>query len=218
MPRLTWDDTGNRLYETGTKMGVLYPQESGAYPKGVAWNGLTSVTESPSGAEANAVYADDIKYVELRSAEEFGGTIEAVTFPDEWYQCDGQTELGKGVYIGQQNRKPFGLAFRTVLGNDVQLNDHGYKLHLIYNATASPSERQYQTINDSPETITFSWEFTTTPINVEGHTPTSEIIIDSTKTEAEKLKKIEDLLYGTESESATLPTPTEILTILNATD
>ena len=203
MSRLVWDAAGERLYETGVKMGVIYPQNSsGAYPEGVAWNGLTSVSESPSGADANPFYADDTKYIELRSAEEFGGTIEAYTYPPEFAVCDGTAELMTGVLVGQQTRKPFGLCYRTIIGNDTDSNDHGYKLHLVYNATASPSEKQYQTVNDSPELITFSWEFTTTPIPVTGHKNASTIVIDSTKVDAAKLAVLEGVLYGLDAVEA----------------
>lgn len=213
MAKLVWDQTGERYYETGVKMGVLYPQEDGTYPKGVAWNGLTAVTESPSGAEATALYADDTKYLSLMSAEEFGATIEAYTYPDEFAQCDGSAELAKGVSIGQQKRKAFGLCYRTVLGNDTDNNDYGYKLHLIYGALAAPSEKAYATINDSPEAITFSWEVTTTPVSVAGFKPTASITIDSTKVDAEKLASLEAKLYGSASEEAMLPLPDEVATI-----
>ena len=216
MSKLVWDQTGERLYETGVKMGVLYPQEGGAYPKGVVWNGLTAVTESPSGAEATALYADDIKYLNLMSTEEFGATIEAYTYPDEFAQCDGSAALMPGVMIGQQTRKTFGMAYRTTLGNDVDGNEHGYKLHLIYGALAAPSEKAYATINDSPEAITFSWEVSTTPVNVTGHKPTASIVIDSTKVDAEALAALEAVLYGSESEEARLPLPDEIVTIMGA--
>lgn len=215
MAKIVWDESGKRLYETGVKNGVLYLQnESGTYTKGVAWNGLTAVTESPSGAEATPLYADDIKYLELFSAEEFGATIEAYTYPEEFEACDGSASLGTGVTIGQQDRKTFGLCYRTVLGNDVKSNEYGYKLHLIYGAKAAPSEKGYQTINDSPEAITFSWEVTTTPVNVAGFKPTASVTIDSTKIDATKLKTIEDMLYGTESVEAKLPLPDELKTIL----
>lgn len=215
MAKIVWDESGKRLYETGVKNGVLYIQdETGAYNKGVAWNGLTAVTESPSGAEATPLYADDIKYLELFSAEEFGATIEAYTYPEEFEACDGSASLGTGVTIGQQDRKTFGLCYRTVLGNDVKSNEYGYKLHLIYGAKAAPSEKGYQTINDSPEAITFSWEVTTTPVNVAGFKPTASVTIDSTKIDATKLKTIEDMLYGTESVEAKLPLPDELKTIL----
>lgn len=199
--KLTWDATGDRLYETGVKQGVLYPlSASGLYDHGVAWNGLTAVTESPSGAEATALYADDIKYLSLYSAEEFGATIEAYTYPDEFAECDGSATIADGVTIGQQERKTFGLAYRTTLGNDVESNDYGYKLHLIYGGKASPSEKAYATINDSPEAITFSWEVTTTPVNVEGMKPTASLVIDSTKADAGKLAALEKILYGSDPE------------------
>lgn len=224
MSRLTWDDTGKRLYETGTKMGVLYPQsENGTYTKGVAWNGLISVSESPSGAEASPLYANDAKYLELYSNEEFGFTIGAYTYPEEFAACDGSAELASesGVYVGQQPRKAFGLAYRTVVGNDVKGSDYGYKLHLVYGAKASPSEKGYSSINDSPEAVEFSWECTTTPINIKGLKPAAHIEIDSTKIEPAKLKKIEDELYGTNAASGSgsgtepkLLLPDEIVTIL----
>lgn len=214
MPKLVWDDTGKHLFETGVQKGVLYPQVEGAYPKGVVWNGLSSVTESPSGAESNPIYADDIKYLNLVSAEEFGATVEAYTYPDEFAKCDGSAEISPGILVGQQERQKFGLCYRTVLGNDTEGNAYGYKLHIIYNATASPSEKQYQTINDSPEAITFSWELSTTPTNVDGHKPTASLVIDSTKVDETKLKKLEDKLYGTESAEASLPTPNEIIALL----
>jgi hypothetical protein len=216
MAKLVWDQTGERLYETGVKQGVLYVQESGAYPKGVAWNGLTAVTESPSGAEANPLYADDTKYLNLMSAEEFGGTIEAYMYPDEFKVCNGEAELAEGIVIGQQARKTFGLCYRTTIGNDVDGNEHGYKLHLVYGALASVSEKAYATINDSPEAITFSWEFSTTPVTVTGHKPTSILTIDSTKVDSEKLAALEAKLYGSESEEATLPLPDEIVAMLAA--
>lgn len=214
MSKLVWDQTGERLYETGVKMGVLYPQVAGAYPKGVAWNGLTAVTESPSGAEATPLYADDIKYLNLMSTEEFGATIEAYTYPEEFAECDGSASLADGVYIGQQARKTFGLCYRTVVGNDVDSNDHGYKLHLIYGALAAPSEKAYATINDSPEAITFSWEVTTTPVNVTGFKPTACVTIDSTKVDAAKLTALEAILYGSEDEEPRLPLPDEIATLM----
>lgn len=214
MAKLVWDQTGQKFYETGVKMGVLYVQEAGAYPKGVAWNGLTAVTESPSGAEATPLYADDIKYLNLMSNEEFGGTIEAYTYPDEFKACNGEDELAPGVTIGQQSRKTFGFCYRTVLGNDTDSNEYGYKLHLVYGALASVSEKAYASVNDSPEAITFSWEFSTTPVNVEGFKPTSIITIDSTKVDAGKLAALEAKLYGTESEEAMLPLPDEIATMM----
>lgn len=214
MEKIVWDQTGERLYETGVKNGVLYVQENGTYPKGVAWNGLTAVTESPSGAEPTALYADDTKYVNLVSAEEFGATVEAYTYPDEFAECDGSASIADGVYIGQQNRKTFGLSYKTTVGNDVDNNNHGYKLHLIYGAVASPSEKSYSTINDSPDAITFSWEISTTPVNVTGHKPTALLTIDSTKVDPTKLAKLEDILYGSTTAGARLPLPDEIVSIL----
>lgn len=223
MSRLTWDNTGERYYETGVKQGVLYPiQSDGKYSLGVAWNGLTAVTESPSGAEATALYADDIKYLNLISTEEFGATIEAYTYPDEFAECDGSASLADGIMLGQQKRKTFGLCYKTTVGNDVDGNDYGYKLHLIYGCLAAPSEKAYATINDSPEAITFSWEVSTTPVNVEGFKPTSQITIDSTKIaegKKAKLTELEDILYGkngtgdngeTGATVARLPLPDEI--------
>lgn len=212
--KLIWDETGKRFYETGVNKGVLYPQEGGAYPKGVVWNGLTAVTESPSGAEATPLYADNIKYVNLMSAEEFGATIEAYTYPDEFAVCNGEGELVKGVSIGQQKRTAFGMSYQTKIGNDVD-SELGYKIHLIYGALAAPSEKAYNTVNDSPEAMTFSWEVTTTPVEVTGFKPTASLVIDSTKVGAEKLAAIEAILYGTESEEARLPLPDEVLTIIN---
>ena len=212
--KLVWDATGERLYETGVKQCALYVQEAGAYPKGVAWNGITAVTESPSGAEATPLYADDIKYLNLMSTEEFGATIEAYMYPDEFAVCNGESELVKGVKIGQQKRKTFGLCYKTALGNDVDGNEHGYKLHIIYGALAAPSEKAYATINDSPEAITFSWEISTTPVNVDGAKPTASIVIDSTKVDAEKLTALETILYGSEDTDARLPLPNEIKTLM----
>ena len=217
MSKIVWDQTGQRLYETGVKQGVLYVQENGVYPKGVAWNGLTAVTESPSGAEPTPLYADDIKYLNLMSNEEFGATIEAYSYPDEFAACDGSAELTTGVVIGQQARKTFGMSYKTTLGNDVEGNDYGYKLHLIYGGLAAPSEKGYSTINDSPEAITFSWEISTTPVSVEGHKPTASITIDSTKVDATKLAALETILYGSEDAEPRLPLPDEILTIMNDT-
>lgn len=215
MAKLVWDESGKRVYETGVRNGVLYVQgENGQYGQGVAWNGLTAVTESPSGAEPTALYADDIKYLELFSAEEFGATIEAYTYPEEFEACDGSASLGEGVTIGQQDRKAFGLCYRTVVGNDVKGNEHGYKLHLIYGAKAKPSEKAYATVNDSPEAVTFSWEVSTTPVNVAGFKPTASVTIDSTKIQADKLKAIEDKLYGTETQEPTLLMPDEIKQML----
>lgn len=217
MAKLVWDATGERKYETGVRNGVLYVMdEGGTYPKGVAWNGLTAVTESPSGAEATALYADDVKYLNLISAEEFGATVEAYTYPDEFAQCNGEASLVNGVTIGQQPRKTFGMAYRTVLGNDIENESHGYKLHLIYGAVASPSEKAYATINDSPEAITFSWELKTTPVVVEGFKPTASLTIDSTKADAAKLAALETILFGGEATEARLPLPNEIATLMNA--
>lgn len=219
MSKIVWDKTGERLYETGVRNGVLYPMgENGNYPAGVAWNGLTAVTESPSGAEATPLYADDIKYLNLMSAEEFGATIEAYTYPEEFAECDGSASLADGVTIGQQPRKTFGMSYKTVVGNDVAGSSHGYKIHLIYGAMAAPSEKAYATINDSPEAITFSWEVTTTPVNVTGFKPTASLVIDSTKVNAEKLASLEEILYGKDASTeggedgttARLPLPDEI--------
>ena len=217
MSRLVWDKTGERLYETGVKNGVLYIPASGVYSKGVAWNGLTAVTESPSGAEATALYADDIKYLSLMSTEEFGATIEAYTYPDEFAECDGSADIADGVTIGQQTRKTFGLCYKTTIGNDVDGNGYGYKLHIIYGALASPSEKAYATINDSPEAITFSWEITTTPVNVTGAKPTASLVIDSTKADPTKLAALEDILYGKDGDGGAeprLPLPDEIKTLM----
>lgn len=217
MSKIVWDQTGERLYETGVKRGVLYVQDSsGTYPKGVAWNGLTAVTESPSGAEATPLYADDIKYLNLISTEELGGTIEAYTYPDEFAECDGSASIATGVYIGQQPRKTFGMCYTTTVGNDVDSNAHGYKLHLIYGALASPSEKAYSTINDSPEAITFSWEFSTTPVNVTGFKPTANIVIDSTKVASEKMTALEKILYGDTEAEPRLPLPDEVAQVITA--
>ena len=219
MAKLVWDKTGEHLYETGVDHGVLYfPDASGTYKDGVAWNGLTSVTESPSGAEATGQYADNIKYLNLISAEEFGATIEAFTYPEEFEAANGNKELvdASGVYIGQQARSVFGFCYRTMIGNDTDGQEHGYKLHLVYGCQVTPSEKNYQTINDSPEAMTLSWELSTTPVNVTGHKPTALLVIDSTKVNSTKLAKIEAKLYGDESNGAVLPTPDEIAEILNA--
>ena len=218
MAKLVWDEVGKRTYETGVDKGVLYVQDAeGAYGKGVAWNGLTAaVNESPSGAEPTPLYADNIKYLELTSKEEYGATIEAYTYPDEFEACDGSAEVGTGVVIGQQSRKVFGLCYRTVKGNDVKNNDYGYKIHLVYGCKAKPAQKNYQTINDSPEAITFSWEVSTTPVEVEGFKPTATVTIDSTKVAAEKLKSIEEALYGTESVEPKLLLPNEIIAIVKA--
>ena len=219
MSKIVWDSIGERFYETGVKNGVLYVYDSKTkkYGNGVAWNGLTAVTESPSGAEASPLYADDIKYLNLMSNEEFGGTIEAYTYPDEFKECNGEADLATGVTIGAQTRKPFGFCYRTTLGNDTEGNDYGYKLHLVYGAQAAVSEKAYATINDSPEAITFSWEFTTTPVEVTGHKPTACVTIDSTKVDAAKLAELETMLYGGEGTDAnpTLPLPDAIATLFS---
>lgn len=229
MSRLKWDEDGKRIYETGTKYGVFYPKgDQSGYGAGKAWNGLTGVTESPSGADSNPIYADDIKYIDIRGAEEFGGTIECFTYPDEFAECDGSANVITGVKVGQQNRKPFGFCYRTVIGNDAKFNDYGYKLHIIYNASVSPSEKGYQTINDSPEAITFSYEFTTTPVNfdvdliqnadlknlVKDLKATACLTIDSTQVNATKLATLEDMLYGTENTEPTLPSPEVVIETL----
>lgn len=217
MSKLVWDKAGERRYETGVKQGVLYPMSNdGTYPKGVAWNGLTAVSESPSGAEANAFYADDIKYLNIMSAEDFGGTIEAYTYPKEFGECDGSASLATGVYIAQQPRKTFGFCYRTGIGNDIMGNDYGYKLHLVYGALAQPSEKANNTINDTPEPMTMSWEFSTTPVNVTGFKPTAHLFVDSTEIDAEKLAALEAILYGSESEEARLPLPDEVAGIIGA--
>lgn len=215
MSKLVWDKAGERFYETGVNKGVLYPLSAGAYNKGVAWNGLTAVTESPSGAEATPLYADNIKYLNLISAEEFGATIEAYTYPDEFAECNGEVALATGVAIGQQTRKTFGMCYQTKVGSDTDA-DLGYKIHIIYGALAAPSEKAYATINDSPEAITFSWEVTTTPVEVTGMKPTAYLTIDSTKAEASKLAELEAILYGSESEEARLPLPDEIAQLMGS--
>lgn len=217
MAALIWDKTGERYFETGVDHGVLYPQKAdGTYNDGVVWNGLTAVTESPDGAEPNDLYADNIKYASLRSAETFGATIEAYTYPEEFAECDGSAAMSTGVYIGQQTRKPFGFSYRTLVGNDTATDtDDGYKLHIIYNATASPSEKNYETVNESPDAITMSWEIDTTPVPVTGKKPTATITIDSTKCDATKLKALEDILYGTATKNAYLPQPDTILHIFD---
>lgn len=226
MSLIKWDEVGERFYETGVDRGVLYPQDTttGKYTKGTAWNGLISVTESPTGAEPTPLYADNIKYLNLMSAEEFEATVEAYTYPDEFAKCDGSAELTEGVYIGQQSRQPFGLAYRTIIGNDTEGEGHGYKIHLIYGALAAPSDKGYQTINDAPDAITFSWALSTTPVGVTGFKPTAALTVDSTKVGAEKLKALEEILYGkdaTEEEGSTavearLPLPDEVLSIIKA--
>jgi hypothetical protein len=215
MTPITWDEVGERFYETGVDHGVLYlPDETGDYNEGHAWNGLTTVTESPSGAESNPQYADNIKYLNLISIEEFGGTIEAFTYPDEFGQCDGTAQPEPGIYLGQQSRRAFGLCYRTKLGNDLDGTDHGYKIHLVYGALAKPSEKAYASINDSPEAITFSWEITTTPVAVTGHKPTALLTIDSTKVDPARLAALEDILYGTEADDARLPLPDEVIALV----
>ena len=215
MSKIVWDAIGEHTFETGVRNGVLYLKDAeGAYNTGVAWNGLTSVSESPEGAEATDLYADDIKYLTLMSAENFKATIEAYTYPVEFEECDGSATIANGVVIGQQSRKPFGLCYRTSIGNDTDGNEHGYKLHIVYGCQASPSEKQYSTINDSPEAITFSWEVNTTPVNVTGKKPTATLIIDSTKADKAKLTALEAILYGSESTEPRLPLPDEIATLM----
>lgn len=225
MSKIVWDELGSHLFETGVDHCVLYPVgANGAYPEGVAWNGITGVTQSPSGADETKLWADNIKYVSLRAAEEFGGTIEAYTYPDEFAECDGSATVVAGLRAGQQARKAFGLAYRTLIGNDTELDSHGYMLHLVYGATCSPSQRSYATKNDSPEAITFSWEFSTNPVNFTGFKPTSYMEIDSTKftseTDKAKLKALENKLFGTDAEGASagtdpyLPLPDEVASTL----
>lgn len=213
MSKLKWDQTGERLYETGVSKGVLYPVSDGTYGNGVAWNGLTAVNENPSGAEATPLYADNIKYLNLMSAEQFGATIEAYMYPDEFAACNGEAALGTGVSIGQQARSLFGLSYQTKIGSDTD-SEKGYKIHLIYGALAAPSEKAYSTVNDSPEAITFSWEISTTPVEVTGFKPTASLVIDSTKVDSDKLEALEALLYGTNSENASLPLPDQVLSII----
>jgi hypothetical protein len=216
MAKLIFDKTGERFFETGVNKGVLYVQDAqGAYPQGVAWNGLTAVTESPSGAEATPLYADNIKYLNLMSTEEFGATVEAYTYPDAFAACNGEMSVAEGVSVGQQTRKAFGMSYQTKIGNDIEGTELGYKIHIIYNALAAPSEKAYATINDSPEAITFSWELSTTPVEVSGGKPTATLVIDSTKVSAEALAAVEAALYGTESEEAHLPLPDEIVALVN---
>ena len=216
MTKLNWDVQGERYYETGVSKGVLYPFKEGKYKTGVPWNGLTAVTESPSGAEPTPLYADNIKYLNLLSNEEFAATVEAYTYPDEFAECDGSAEIAVGVSAGQQKRIPFGMSYVTKIGNDTDGQDHGYKIHLIYGALAAPTQKSYATVNDNPEAITFSWELSTTPVEVPNLKPTACITIDSTKVGSDKLKKIEDKLYGKDSEEATLPTPTELAALIAA--
>lgn len=211
--KLLWDQTGDRLYETGVDRGVLYPAAGGLYPKGYAWNGLTAVNESPSGAEPSPLYADNIKYLNLISNEELGLTIEAYTYPDEFAECDGSANIATGVSAGQQKRNSFGFSYRTKLGNDVDGADHGYKLHLVYGCLAAPSEKAYASVNDSPEANTFSWSVSTTPVDVPGLKPTASITIDSTKVNPEQLAALEKIIYGSDEAEARLPLPTELTTI-----
>lgn len=216
MPKIKWDQTGERFYETGVSKGVLYPYANNDYAKGVAWNGLTNVSESPEGAEATPLYADNIKYLNLMSAEEFKATIEAYTYPDEFAACNGEASLQNGVSIGQQKRSQFGLSYQTKIGNDVD-SELGYKIHLVYGALAAPSEKAYATVNDSPEAITFSWEISTTPVEVPGFKPTASLVIDSTKVDTEKLAAFEKILYGDDTNEARLPLPSEVATLFNTT-
>lgn len=218
MPKLVWDETGDRLFETGVSKGVLFPaNDSGGYATGVAWNGLTAISEKPSGAEATPLYADNIKYLSLTAAEEFGATIEAYTYPDEFMACDGSAELAEGLLIGQQARKMFGLVYVTAIGNDVDGDSHGYKIHIIYGAKAAPSERAYKTINDKPEAIAFSWTVTTTPATVTGHKATASLVIDSTKIDPTDLLAIENKLFGDATVGTpTLPSPDDILALCTA--
>lgn len=222
MAKIVWDETGKRFYETGVDRGVFYPKSGDSYGKGVAWNGLTKVSESPSGGEATALYADNIKYLNLVSAEDFSATIEAYTYPDEFTACDGTAQLATGVTIGQQTRKTFGFTYRTLMGNDNDNTDYGYKIHIVYNCLAKPSSKDYSTVNDSPEAISFSWEVSTTPVSIDGYRPTATITIDSTKIDKDKMKKLEDVLYGTDGTGSgntgatepKLPLPSEIVTLL----
>ncbi len=215
MSKLTWDVVGERTYETGVKKCVLFPlSDAGKYDKGVAWSGITAITESPSGADSNPFYADDIKFLDIRSVEEFGGTIEAYMYPDEFNECNGVSELTKGVTIGQQKRKVFGLCYRTIIGNDTKGDDYGYKLHFVYGATVSPSENAYQSVSDSPEPNTMSWEFSTTPVSVEGFKATSHLEVTSLTADATKLAALEAILYGSEEKEPRLPLPDEILTLM----
>ena len=216
MAKLVWDEVGSRFFETGVKNGVLFVQnDEGGYETGVVWNGLTAVTESPSGAEETPLYADDIKYVVFYSNEEFGATIEAYTYPEEFEQCDGSASLGEGVIVGQQARRSFGLVYKTAVGNDIQGQDFGYKIHIIYGCKAAPSEKAFATVNDSPEAVTFSWEISTVPVNVEGLKPTATVVIDSTKCKKENLEAIEAKLFGSEDAESTLLLPDEIKALLN---
>lgn len=218
MPKLEWDKVGKRFFETGVAKGVLYPCKNGVYETGVAWSGLTSVKESPSGAEASGFYADNIKYLNLMSNEEFGATIEAYYYPDEFAECDGSASIAKGVVVHQQKRKSFGLSYVTRLGNDTDDSDYGYIIHLVYGALASPSERSYESINESPNAGTLSWEISTTPVTVPGMKPTALITIDSTTVDAEELAALEAILYGTDSEEARLPLPSELMEIFKSSN
>lgn len=216
---LVWDETGKKLFETGVSNVALYPQEStGVYGAGVAWNGVTNISESPSGAEATTLWANNGKYLNLYSVEEYASSIEAYTYPDEFAECDGSAEIAKGVSIGQQTRKSFGLAYKTLVGSDTDGNDHGYKLHLVYGCKAAPSERSHATVNDSPEALSFSWEISTTPVSVTGHKPTASVEIDSTKVDAEKLAAFEKILFGSVEAAARLPLPDEVATLFGASD
>ena len=215
MARLIWDEVGQRFFETGVKNGVLYVQNNdGSYANGVVWNGLTAITESPSGAEETPLYADDVKYLTLRSAEEFGATIEAFTYPEEFEQCDGSAQIAQGITIGQQARKAFGLCYRTAVGNDIQGQEFSYKLHIIYGCTVAPSEKSYSTINDNPEAITFSWELSTVPVPVDGFKPTASLVIDADKVDAGKLQLLENALFGDAENEATLLLPNQIMELM----
>ena len=215
MSKIIFDNTGEKIYETGVDHCVLFVRDGNAYQTGVAWNGITAINESPSGAEATPIYADNIKYLNIVSGEDFGATIEAYTYPDEFTECDGSAEIVAGVKIGQQTRKPFALCYRTLIGNDVAGTGHGYKLHFIYNAQAAVSAKKYKTINESPEAMSFSWEISTTPEVVEGFKPTATVTVDSTKVDSTKLKALEDKIYGTENSEPTMPTISEIVTLLS---
>lgn len=215
MSQLQWDKVGERLYETGVDHGVLFPMGAeGKYDKGAAWSGLTAINENPSGGEANPFYADNIKYLNLMSAEDFGFGIEAYTYPPEWEACDGSAEIAPGVTVGQQTRKVFGLSYRTLIGNDVDAQDHGYKIHIVYGAQASPSQRNHNTVNDSPEPTAMSWDATTTPVEIPGAKPAAHLIVDSTKTDKDKLAALEKILYGSEEEESRLPMPAEIIELM----
>ena len=216
MSKLYWDQTSEKLYETGVEQVALYKQVSGAYPAGVAWNGVTALNISPSGAEPTPLYANDTKYLNLMSNEELGFTLEAYTYPEEWEECDGSAEAAEGVYLGQQPRVKFGLAAKTLVGNDTEGTTYGYKLHLFYGCLASPAEESHATVNDSPEAVTFSWTVSTEPVSVEGYKPTSYICIDSTKADPDKLATLEAMIYGSDSEEAKLPMPSEVISTMTA--